>query len=201
MELMVSQSYECSYGEQHETTRHLASKEVFLRRVTNIQSADFFVANSVVKRRWLRKPLHVLLLDCDGTGEMFGAANFLKESGIGYGLIQSSPSHYWLVVDKIGLFPDLLHFAIGIPGVDDKYLKFLDKHKSFYLRVAPLNGKMALFEGSDNLKEPLAKQWYDDFEKLWGLPEVRQRHRAEVIKAKITDGSILDSVADPEFQL
>ncbi len=204
MELQVSQTYSDSYGKRSESVRAVASQDKFLERIIDIHSTEFFIANSVVSvtgKWWWKKYTHVLLLDCDGTGEMLAACNMLASMKIGYGLIQSSPSRYWIVTDKLGTFHDLYLFVHGIPGVDRNYIEMAAKYQRFFLRLVPFGGKMAMFAGSDNLREPLAKQWYDDFELLWNTPQVKQRHRAEILKAKVEDGSIIAAAADPEFQL
>lgn len=203
MEIQYAHKYENDYGERVPCYEdQTVTRKEFLKEITDIHSTRFYFASSLVRSgNWFRWPHHVLLLDCDSTGSMLAACNTLAEYQIGYALIQSSPSHYWLVVDKVGKYDDLTDFAKRIPGVDDKYLKFANNHNKFYLRISPYLGKIALFQGSDGLKNKKAIAWYNEFEELWNSEEVRQRARAERLVAQIKDGTIFDVAADPEFKL
>lgn len=186
------------YSMTHCVARNPVSTEKFLEQ---LHGHGHFVVNSIISKGWFGRRTHVLLLDCDGTAQMLGACHWLAAGGIGYGLIQSSPSRYWVVVDKIGRFSDLHYFAVGIPGVDKDFLDQAYKHDRFFLRACPSLGRMAIFEDADKLTASLAKKWYLDFRTIWEAPEMKRRHLAELMKLKIDDGSIFSEAANPEFQL
>lgn len=203
IEIQYANSYVDSYGARcpcYKDQRTTCNN--FFKVITDISSTRFYLASSLIRKGgWFSYPQHILLLDCDSTGAMLAACNTLAEYRIGYTLIQSSPSHYWIIVDKIGKFSDMLHFAKMIPGVDNKYIDYSIIHEKFFLRLSPFEGKMAIFQGPGGLKNPLAITWYNEFERLWGSSEVQQRGRAERLKKQIEDGSIIDAAANPEFQL
>lgn len=201
LEIQYANTYSDSYGSKYEKVRKVTSRAAFFRDITNINNPSFFLANSIVKRRWFRRCLHVLLLDCDGTAEMLAAANTLATEKIGYSLIQSSPSRYWIVADKVGTFIDLCIYANGIPGVDPKFIQSSAKYNRFFLRLTPIHGKMPIFQGKESLTDPLVCAWYDEFERLWRSEPVNRRSRAEVLLKQMRDGSIYDTAADPEFEL
>ncbi len=204
LQIQYSIVYTSGYSE-YERLRSVADRKAFAREVTNLNVPRFFVVNSIIESTgwWLwKRESHVLLLDCDGTGEMLAACNMLKGTlKVGYALIQSSPSKYWIVVDKVGSFPELIDFTNGIPGVDERFIKKAIEFGRFFLRATPVDGKLALFEDPTGLTIPAVRDWYLEFERLWKLPEVQQRYRAEILKIQVKDGSILTAVADPEFQL
>lgn len=204
IQIQYSVTYTSGYSEG-EQIRGVASIDTYRKEILNVTMERFFIVNSIIHSTgwWLwKRDTHVLLLDCDGTGEMLAACNMLKATlNTGYALIQSSPSKYWIVVDKVGEFLSLVEFANQIPGVDPKFVQKALEFGRFFLRATPLGGKQALFEDPSGLTNPLVRDWYLEFEKLWRLPEVGQRYRAEVLKAQVADGSILGAAADPTFQL
>lgn len=205
IEIRYAEKYTNSYG-RGETIRAIKTREQFLKAIVDINSTHYYQVTSVVERSgwfksWFVVPKQVLLLDCDGTAEMLAACNQLKFLELGYALIQSSPGRYWVVVDKVSDFYTLYNIANCIPGVDDEYMKLAKSHGMFYLRLTPWEGKRPLFEGPEGLSDPLVVEWYNAFEELWNQPEVLQRWRAEVLKKKLKDGTMLDAAADPEFQL
>lgn len=186
-----------------EAVRKVNSLDEYKRMIVDITTNRLLMVNSImVARWWFKNNTHVLLLDCNGTGEMLAACNMLKTSiNVNYALIQSSPSRYWVVVNKAGKFSELIKLANQIPGVDPKFLQKSKAFGRFFLRATPLMGKRALFEDPTGLTDPAILHWYLEFEKLWNLPQVEQRYRAEVLKARVKDGSIFGFAANPGFQL
>lgn len=206
MQIQYSVVYsEGAYSSAREEVRTVVSLDSFRKEILNVTMERFFIVNSTLEstgRLWWKKHSHVLLLDCDGTDEMLAACNMLKATlNTGYALIQSSPSRYWIVVDKVGEFLPLVDFANQIPGVDPKFMSKAVEFGRFFLRATPLKGKRALFEDPSGLTDPRVRNWYLEFEKLWNLPEVQQRYRAEILKTLVAEGQMIDAAADPEFQL
>ncbi len=206
-ELFYEKQVESGYSTR--TTLRPLTIEGYKRRIVDLTDHTYFGVTTRVVRpwRWWRT-LHILALDCDGTNEMLAAAHLLKEAGLGYALIQSSPSHYWLLVDRVDTLPILLALAKSIVGVDSGYLRFVGYNRCFYLRAGPYQGveKIAnisppLFSAADSLTNQLVIDWYRTFEALWRLPEVVARYRAEVLQRQVTDSTIMSSVADPTFEL
>ena len=198
-----------SSGSYHPRIMGELTLESYLQQLRIAGDGYLIYDSEVVTPNWWQrrvcghKAQHVMLLDCDGTKEMLAAAHTLATRGMAYVTIQSSPSRYWIVVDKVGYYVDLALEAQTIPGVDQDYIKVLCRTGFFALRVVPEAGKMALFPegGAGHFKNPLARQWYDDFKWFWDRPEMKERAHTERVRKSLEDGTIADLAADPEFIL
>lgn len=194
IERLITLSYYSLHYKRHQTTI-----KKFMRQITNLDS-HYFAANSIIKKHWLRPNTQILLLDCDTTEKMLATCNTLHSLNIPYAPIQSSPGKYWIITNKIGPFEELHDLAKGIPGIDRDYLRNCIKWGTFALRLTPINGKQAIFPNSHNLTGP-ANQWYNEFKTLWESEPMVRRYRAEILKQKLNNGTILETAASPEFQL
>lgn len=187
------------YGATH-TKRKKIDFDQYLIQVTDVYGADYFCVDTIIDAPIFGRTAHLLVLDCDGTGEMLAATNTLATRNIGYALIQSSPSKYWIVTDVIDSFPNIYRVLKSIPGIDRNHIKFAEEHKQLFIRAYP-RGFKPLFPDVHTLKTDKVIEWYTQFEKLWDRPELVNRCDAERLKAQLEDGSILAAAANPEFQL
>ena len=71
---------------------------------------------------WLRNSRHVLGIDLDGDLPYEQASKYLDQCNIGYSVMESTPSHYWLFADYINTIENCIEFIYNIPGVDVKWL-------------------------------------------------------------------------------
>lgn len=179
--------------------RHRTTTKQFIHQITNLNS-NYFAANSIIKKHWFRPNTQILLLDCDTTEKMLAACNTLHSLNIPYAITQSSPGKYWIITNKIGPFKELHDLAKSIPGIDRDYLNNCIKWGTFALRLTPIDGKQAIFPNSHHLTGPALK-WYNEFKALWESEPMTRRYRAEILKQKLNNGTILEAAANPEFRL
>jgi len=186
------------------------NRQRYLDLISRIGSNWFIAVTSQVRRRWFRANEHVMVLDCDSSEAMLGTCHYLATHNINYALIQSSPSRYWVVCDRVAPFSEVIRMTYRIPGVDQNYLQMASATRFFSIRAVPwkpltITNKrdvsLPIFSKPDSLQNPLVRSWYCDFEQLWLEPEVQERYRSEMIMARINSGQILCDAQDPEFVL
>lgn len=92
----------------------------------------------VITSNWKGKAFPII--DCDNEGDMLRCACWLDENKLKCILYQSSPGHYWLVVDHWCPIKEALTIAENAPGIDEKYINCCIELKKFMIRVGYKNG-------------------------------------------------------------
>lgn len=200
-----------SYTRQTKQVIEQISALDYLESMANIQSKDYLFISANIERiamwplsifrRFNRMDRYLMVLDCDGTDEMLAACHTLKHDKLNYALIQSTPSHYWIVTDYIDSFTNVFKLAKTIPGVDPKYLDFCDKNSMFTIRGMPKNGHIPQFQDSKSLKTEKAAWWFEAAYELYQHPATQRRTMTDKLQHHIADKSMAVLASDPTFEL
>lgn len=188
------------------------SYDALLACIENIANPQFCTFNTVVARRaywpfrWFRGwrdgvNHHIMVLDCDGTDAMLGAVGLLKHDQINYALIQSSPHHYWIVTDYIDTFDAIMTKLQTLPGVDPQFIDYSRKAGQFSLRAIALPHRVPIFSGPGTLTNPHALDFFKQFSAHFEHPVVIRRLRAEIMALGIKEKTLVDTLANPGFEL
>lgn len=216
MEYLMTKTYTGDYGGKSYKAWPV-SFEVYLRNIADVSKdeseiSNFGTVNAIVKRqtpwplRWFRTfrsmfDTHVMVLDCDGTDEMLAASHMLATDGIGFALIQSSPSHYWIVTDFIAPLDDVLVKMRTIPGADTEHIEMCEKFGIVAIRGVALPGRVPIFQEPDSLTNPHSLTFYYELQKLYQHAAIARRLKAEFMRQAIKDKNMGSLASDPEFQL
>jgi hypothetical protein len=119
------------------------STETIFRGVSSINDLIKLYINHkikmfVVTSNWKGKAFPVI--DCDSEEDMLKCACWLDENRLECVLYQSSPGHYWLIVDCWCPVSEALQIAYNAPGIDEDYVKCCLEFKKFAVRVGYKNG-------------------------------------------------------------
>lgn len=151
--------------------------------------------------------LHVLVMDCDGEDEMLAAAHWTKTIlKFNYVVVASSPQRYWIVTDFVGSIKDIVHHMERTPGVDSKFIKFIEKNQRIFIRALP---KMDYETKSisvpsfpeNTLVHPKTKEWLDDFAAYWNGPELEMMKKSIELRAAIKWKIVGQIAQRPSFEL
>lgn len=144
---------------------------------------------------------HVLTLDVDSTDEMLAACNVIKTYyKLNYVAVMSSPERYWIIVDKVGTIAELVPIMRKIPGVDFKYIDFVEIRKRLVLRAVPKE-VMPIFPDEDvKFKNRLAQNWFRAFKDHWG-DDVAHYLRLKDLQTAIVTKTMAVKIADPNFMI
>lgn len=141
----------------------------------------------------------VMTLDCDGTDEMLAVSHVLKSYyGLNYAVVVSSPNHYWVIVDKIDLAPNLVKMMEIIPGIDPRYIDVIKKRWEIVLRGMPRE-TMPIFPDSVEFKDERVTQWYTAFKDAWQSEEMRHILRLKQLVKAIKEKNVAALAASPSF--
>ena len=131
MEYLISEVRDRDYGSS--IVRTIVSFDEYLAVIEDITRGHCGYVNAIVKRqtpwplRWFSAfrcsyDVYVMVLDCDGTDEMLAACHMLAFDNLNYALVQSSPSHYWIITDYVDTLERVIAKMQTIPGVDQNLL-------------------------------------------------------------------------------
>jgi hypothetical protein len=153
---------------------------------------------------------HVMGLDCDSLDAMIACCHWLAtELKLGYAVINTSPSKYWVITDAVGSFGSLLPGFKMIPGADQQHRELCENRRSFWFRGAPklsANGWMdqvvpdlPVITDREKLTHPIANEWLNAYQQHLDDPEVQQLNRWAKIQAALASGKMGSMAADPNF--
>jgi len=139
-------------------------------QITNIDEVSIYVTTRVKKSLMSSSNLYILSLDCDSEIDKNKATGYLEDYSISHYVIESSPSHYWIICNFVDSIHQVVEQMKLIPGVDKSYVDIADKRKVLNLRAFPKNGVIPKF--TQNIPEStksnnLYVQWLRDFAHYW----------------------------------
>jgi hypothetical protein len=131
-------------------------------------------------RKW------ILALDCDSPEARSQAQEDLESRTTGYVTFESSPGHYWIIVDYVGSLKKCLWKMGTIPGVDPQYKTYCKNMKGIFLRswtkagVTPFRLGSSVYSSRRRKVDDWCRLFYDWFEQptiLW----IEQQQRAKLL--------------------
>ena len=166
-----------------------------------------------VKKRFLRKDLYLMVLDCDSREDASLAEAELNRQRIKGFFVESTPDHFWIICDFVATVPEIIEKMAIIPGVDREFVKHIRGKGKINLRAYPKrDGVVPIFRGYDIdrvnwvLDSALSAiedsflytNWLLDFYKYWNDNEdmriiVRQRQ----FRLSRRMGRNPDTIVDP----
>jgi hypothetical protein len=193
------------------------------RRTKNIDHDEFIhkflsdvriygVTNTQIKppTTFLTKVLspatHVLVLDCDSDGELLAAKHWVKtELKAETVVIESSPGHYWVVVDIIDEFRNIIYMMAEIPGVDSQFVDFCRRRKNIYIRIVPksygCNAYRPRFPETHDLTNEGVIKWYEELKSWFCSEDFDKMFKAGRLRLAIENGDMHKFAADPAFAI
>jgi len=128
---------------------------------------------------------YLLLLDVDSVKNCEKTIKWLNSRKIKHIVINSSPSHFWIIGDKIDTVENHTHLMEEIPGIDEKYTRCSRKQGVLLLRGFPKAGFIPKFNNSDRYSgKGLFEKWIIQFKSYWeseDLSEVANALFAEAL--------------------
>lgn len=104
----------------------------------------------------------VPIVDADSKDHLEKARDYLSLLGIETAVIESSPGHYWIIMDRVRPFSDAINLMKQIPFNDDRYIKLCESCRSMVvLRAFPKNGFIPKVIDSGKLKNEHAMRLVD----------------------------------------
>lgn len=143
---------------------------------------------------------YVLALDCDSQDEMLATCNVIKTYyKWNYVAVMSTENHYWVIVDKTGSITELVAIMRKIPGVDTRYVDYVERRGYIVLRAMPKN-VMPIFPDEDvKFTNKLARTWFREFKEHWQSEDVAHYLRLKELQAAIENKSVTALAANPNF--
>jgi len=117
---------------------------------------------------------HILMVDCDDASCLNRATSWLAKNGIAYYPIASSPSHYWLICNRIEPYDILINETMpSIPGHDKEFVNMCRGQKHIYIRAyRTVLGYPKFPEDGLALWHPDIVSWIKDVKAHFELPEI-----------------------------
>jgi len=170
--------------EQYVGTKHDASREMCLAFVSYANKnghslpAKVFFTSKIEKYGGSKHTLtHILLLDCDCQYDLENAKQSLSllNPSPGYTIYESTPGHYWVIVDIVSDITVLINLAKKIKGVDPKCISRSESNGVMVLRAITKKGFLPKKVGT--IVNPSHhyndyKKWVDEFDSYWLEQEV-----------------------------
>jgi len=203
LDYRISVDYHDGYGiKQH--LKRVSKNKFFNTLITSPYSlVSTIVDRGVWYLSWLAKyrAKFIAVLDCDGIPEMLAAKTALNTYGIGHAIVMSSPDHFWIITDYINIFSEAIKFIESMPGVDEKFVNFCKAKSIITMRAEALYNRFPTFPESNTLTDPTILEWYTEFKKHFEHPLILKKYNANCLKGRLSDGSFLQDMADPTFQI
>lgn len=210
MEFFLDYSWKDDYcGDQTGIAR--VEQCEFYRQIANSKWKYGSVSTVVTQRvpkflRWCywlveKFDKHLMVLDCDSTDEMLGVVAMLQYDKIGYAIIQSSPSRYWLITDYINDFTHVILRMQAYPGADKRHIELACRRSLLTVRAISLPNKVPIFPDSHTLTKPLAVKFFDALRVHYEHPAIARKLQALLIADNITDKTMIEMAANPSFVL
>jgi hypothetical protein len=189
------------------------TEEEYLREINDVTTKRYGSVSTLVERRcptvlnWFSCyrqswDLYLMVLDCDSTDAMLACCRVLNQDEIGYALIQSSPSHYWVVTDYIDTFNNVITKMKTLPGADERHVNHASHIGRVSVRGVAVPGRVPIFYNDlEGLRDQRAVGWYRALHQLYETPAIKRRLLVATLQQKVADGTLLSAAADPEFQL
>jgi hypothetical protein len=163
-----------------------------------------FVSSKIESNWWADK--HLLVLDCDGVGEMAAACHWLKtEENIRYETIESTPGRFWVVTEYINTWKYVWRLLKQIPGVCNgfRYGSVKD-HKQISIRAFPklVNSKphSPIFPDKISLN-PVIVEWIEGLRAYFESALFKRVTKAVQLVDKLNKNAMEILAADPNFQV
>lgn len=92
-------------------------------------------------KRWLKKPVFIMTLDCDSEENAGLIARCLERMRIDYARVPTGTNgHYWFFCNKIDTINKLLPIMEECDGCDRNYIQYCRENESIHVRAFPKNG-------------------------------------------------------------
>jgi len=173
--------------------------------VRRAREMPYIFISTMISRNWLWwTNKHILVLDCDGVGDMAAACHWLKTvENIRYEVIESTPGKFWVVTDHIANWKQTWHCLKQIPGVCDGFrYGSVQQHKQIGIRAFPklVNGKphAPVFPDKINLS-PAAAGWLEDVKDYFDSDLFERVSKAVRLVDKLDKNAMEILAADPNF--
>lgn len=145
---------------------------------------------------------YVLALDCDSLDEMLAACNVVKSYyKWNYVAIKSTKDHYWVIVDKVGSIPELVAIMRKIPGVDTRYIDYVEKRGYIVLRAMPKDVMPVFPDDETKFTNKLVRTWFREFKEHWQSEDVAHYLQLKTLQSAIATKSVVTLAADPNFMI
>jgi hypothetical protein len=143
---------------------------------------------------------YVLALDCDGLNEMLAACNVIKSYyKWNYVAVKSTASHYWVIVDKVGSISELVAIMRKIPGVDTRYIDYVEKRGYIVLRAMPKDVMPIFPDDEAKFTNNLARTWFREFKQHWQSEDTAHYLTLKTLQTAILTKSVITLAANPNF--
>jgi len=151
----------------------------------SVRNAESFTVRpfkkyAYVTSRVKRGPLpgfdkYLMILDTDGEEDKNKAVAWLDKKGIRSFLINSSPSKYWIICDKIDTVANLTHMMDEIPGVDGRFTDCCRGQGVLVYRGFPKPGFIPRFDDiSEFTGMGLFEKWVLNFKEYWETEDMEE---------------------------
>lgn len=143
---------------------------------------------------------YVLALDCDSLDGMLAACNVIKSYyKWNYVAVMSTDNHYWVIVDKVGTVPELVAIMRKIPGVDTRYVDYVERRGYIVLRAMPKE-VMPIFPDEEvKFTNKLVRTWFREFKEHWQSEDVAHYLKLKELQKAVLDKTVTALAANPNF--
>lgn len=185
----------------------------FIDGLLRFNKYDYGAITTEVKKAFSTR--HVLVADLDSSESLLAAKHWVStEWGLGTAIIASSINHFWMIIDLVDKWQEIVRCLEILPGVDSGYISLSLKRKALQIRMIPRiegsqKGWRGLgcrgqiidpnFEADHDLKLPEAIELYNFLKNWYTSAEYARLKKALILRNAIKNGEVSEMAQNPGF--